>query len=117
MTLRTAIATSFAGLAGLAAARVETDCTLDSTECQPISVDQVISVAEAQITILLDEIITLVSANQKRIDPRMRYLRTRDPMLTQTLRASLDSFSNIADATQRLHVHPNTVRYRARRIE
>jgi DNA-binding PucR family transcriptional regulator len=33
------------------------------------------------------------------------------------VRAYLDSFGDIAAAAQRLHVHPNTVRYRVRRIE
>ncbi|MGH3971610.1 MAG: helix-turn-helix domain-containing protein, partial [Mycobacterium sp.] len=29
----------------------------------------------------------------------------------------LDSFGDVGAAAQRLHVHPNTVRYRTRRIE
>ena len=38
-------------------------------------------------------------------------------MLADTLRAYLDCFGDVAAAAQRLHVHPNTVRYRVRRIE
>jgi DNA-binding PucR family transcriptional regulator len=38
-------------------------------------------------------------------------------MLAETLRAYLDSFGDVAAAAQWLHVHPNTVRYRVRRIE
>ena len=38
-------------------------------------------------------------------------------MLAETLRAYLDSFGDIAAAAQWLQVHPNTVRYRVRRIE
>jgi DNA-binding PucR family transcriptional regulator len=34
-----------------------------------------------------------------------------------TLRAYLDSFGDVAAAAAWLHVHPNTVRYRVRRIE
>jgi DNA-binding PucR family transcriptional regulator len=38
-------------------------------------------------------------------------------MLADTLQAYLDGFGDIATIAQRLHVHPNTVRYRVRRIE
>ena len=38
-------------------------------------------------------------------------------MLADTLAAYLDGFGDIAAVAQRLHVHPNTVRYRVRRIE
>ena len=38
-------------------------------------------------------------------------------MLAETLRVYLDSFGDIAEAAQSLRVHPNTVRYRVRRIE
>jgi DNA-binding PucR family transcriptional regulator len=51
------------------------------------------------------------------VDPRVRDLQAHDPVLAQTLRAYLDSFGDVAAAAQQLHVHPNTVRYRARRIE
>ena len=34
-----------------------------------------------------------------------------------TLRAYLDAFGDVAAAAAELHVHPNTVRYRVRRIE
>ena len=38
-------------------------------------------------------------------------------MLAETLRAYLDSFGDVAVAAHWLQVHPNTVRYRVRRIE
>jgi DNA-binding PucR family transcriptional regulator len=38
-------------------------------------------------------------------------------VLAETLRAHLDSFGDIGAAAQSLQVHPNTVRYRVRRIE
>jgi DNA-binding PucR family transcriptional regulator len=69
---------------------------------------------EARTTVLLDEIVTLVAANPRLIDPRIADL---DPVLGETLRAYLDSFGDVASAAQWLHVHPNTVRYRVRRIE
>jgi DNA-binding PucR family transcriptional regulator len=114
--LRAAIAAPVAGLAGVAAARTEVDRVLDSAERHPF-LGQVTSLAEARTTVLLDEIVTLVGTDERLVDPRVRDLRARDPVLAETLRAYLDSFGDIAAAAQWLQVHPNTVRYRVRRIE
>jgi DNA-binding PucR family transcriptional regulator len=115
--LRAAIATPVDGLAGVAAARTEVDRVLDSAERHPISIGRVTSLAEARTTVLLDEIVTLVSTDERLVDPRVRDLRAQDPVLAETLRVYLDSFGDIAAAAQSLQVHPNTVRYRVRRIE
>jgi DNA-binding PucR family transcriptional regulator len=115
--LRAAIAAPVAGLADVAAARAEVDRVLDSAERHPISIGQVTSLAEARTTVLLDEIVALVGTDERLVDPRIRDLRARDPMLAETLRAYLDSFGDIGAAAQWLQVHPNTVRYRVRRIE
>lgn len=115
--LRAAIAAPIAGLAGVAAARTEVDRVLDSAERHPISIGQVTSLAEARTTVLLDEIVTLVGTDERLVDPRIRDLRAQDPVLAETLRAHLDSFGDIGAAAQSLQVHPNTVRYRVRRIE
>ncbi|BCP35871.1 hypothetical protein MINTMi198_12410 [Mycobacterium intracellulare M.i.198] len=115
--LRAAIAAPVAGLAGAAAARVEVDRVLDSAERHPISFGQVTSLAEARTTVLVDEIVTLVGSDERLIDPRIVQLGEDDPVLAETLRTYLDAFGDIAAAAQALRVHPNTVRYRARRIE
>jgi DNA-binding PucR family transcriptional regulator len=115
--LRAAIAAPVASLADVAAARTEVDRVLDSAERHPVSIGQVTSLAEARTTVLLDEVVTLVGADERLVDPRMRDLRARDPVLAETLRAYLDSFGDIGAAAQWLQVHPNTVRYRVRRIE
>ncbi|HWT49522.1 MAG TPA: helix-turn-helix domain-containing protein [Mycobacterium sp.] len=115
--LRAAIAAPVAGLADVAAARTEVDRVLDSAERHPVSIGQVTSLAEARTTVLLDEIVTLVGTDERLVDPRIRDLRARDPILAETLRAYLDSFGEIGAAAQWLQVHPNTVRYRVRRIE
>jgi DNA-binding PucR family transcriptional regulator len=115
--LRAAIAAPVAGLAEVGAARAEIDRVLDSAERHPVSIGQVTSLAEARTTVLLDEIVTLVGAENRLVDPRILDLRTRDPMLAETLRAYLDSFGDIGAAARSLQVHPNTVRYRVRRIE
>ena len=114
--LRAAIAAPVGGLAGVAAARAEVDRVLDSAERHP-AFAEVTSLAEARTTVLLDEIVTLVSSDERLVDPRIHGLRAQDPLLTETLRAYLDSFGDIGAAAQSLQVHPNTVRYRVRRIE
>ncbi len=114
--LRAVIAAPVAGIGRLAAARAEVDRVLDSAERHP-TIGQVTSPAEARTTVLLDEIVTLVGSDERLVDPRIGRLRAQDPALAETLRAYLDSFGDVAAAAGALRVHPNTVRYRVRRIE
>jgi DNA-binding PucR family transcriptional regulator len=117
LTLRAVIAAPVAGLAGAAAARAEVDRVFDSAERHPGAIGQVTSLDEARTTVLLDEIVSQVAGRPRLVDPRVRQLREQEPMLADTLQAYLDGFGDIAEVAQRLHVHPNTVRYRIRRIE
>jgi DNA-binding PucR family transcriptional regulator len=117
LQLRAVVAAPLPGLAGLPTVRAEVDRVLDSVERHPDSFAAVTSLAEARSTVLLDEIVTLVSADERLVDPRVRELQSRDPALAQTLRVYLDEFGDVAAAAKQLHVHPNTVRYRIRRIE
>ena len=66
---------------------------------------------------LLDEIVSQVSQRPRLVDPRVRLLREQDPILAETLKAYLDGFGDVSAVAKHLHVHPNTVRYRVRRIE
>jgi DNA-binding PucR family transcriptional regulator len=115
--LRAVIAAPITGLAGVAAARTEVDRVLDSAERHPGAIGQVTSLAEARTTVLLDEIVTLVGTDARLVDPRIHELRAQDAALAETLRVYLDSFGDIGAAAHSLQVHPNTVRYRVRRIE
>jgi DNA-binding PucR family transcriptional regulator len=117
LTLRAVIAAPLAGLAGAAAARAEVDRVFDSAQRHPGAIGQVTSLDEAHTTVLLDEIVAHVAGQQRLVDPRVRTLRAHDPMLADTLAAYLDGFGDIAAVAQLLHVHPNTVRYRIRRVE
>jgi DNA-binding PucR family transcriptional regulator len=117
LQLRAVVAAPLPGLAGLATVRAEIDRVLNSVERHPDSFAAVTSLAEARSTVLLDEIVTMVSADERLVDPRVRELQSRDPALAQTLRVYLDEFGDVAAAAEQLHVHPNTVRYRIRRIE
>ena len=116
LDLRAVIAAPVAGLADVAGARRDIDRVFDSAARHPVF-GQVTTLAEARTTVLLDEIVTLVAAEARLVDPRVRRLRETEPVLAETLRAYLDSFGDVAAAAAALHVHPNTVRYRVRRLE
>ena len=96
LELRAVIATPATGLSAVAAARAEVDRVLDSAERHPGAIGQVTSLAEARTTVVLDEIVTMIAADERLIDPRVRELRERDPALADTLRAYLDSFGDVA---------------------
>lgn len=117
LTLRAVVAAPLGGLAGAAAARVEIDRVFDSADRHPGAIGQITSLDEAHTTVLLDEIVSHVAGRSRLVDPRVRLLRDEDPMLAETLRAYLDGFGDVAAVAKHLHVHPNTVRYRVRRIE
>lgn len=117
LSLRAVVATPLPGLAGVAGTRAEIDRVFDSAVRHPGVIAQVTSLDEARATVLLDEIVAQVAGQPRLIDPRVVALRAHDPMLADTLREYLDGFGDVAAVAQRLHVHPNTVRYRVRRIE
>jgi DNA-binding PucR family transcriptional regulator len=117
LTLRAVVAAPLAGLSSAAAARVEVDRVFDSAQRHPGAIGDVTSLDEARTTVLLDEIVSQVAERPRLVDPRVRRLRESDPLLADTLRAYLDGFGDVATVAQELHVHPNTVRYRVRRIE
>ncbi|MEV0674127.1 helix-turn-helix domain-containing protein [Mycobacterium sp. NPDC050441] len=117
LQLHAVIASPVAGLSGAAAARADVDRVLDTAERHPGTLGAVTSLAEARTTVLLDEIVTAIAADERLIDPRVRTLRADEPVLAETLGVYLDCFGDVAAAAQHLHVHPNTVRYRIRRVE
>ena len=116
LDVRAVTAAPLSGLAGVATVRGEVDRVFDSAERHPAAIGQVTSLDEARTTVLLDEIVSHVAAEPRLVDPRVRELCAQDPMLADTLRAYLDGFGDIAATARQLHVHPNTVRYRIRRI-
>ena len=67
------------------------------------------------------EIVALIEDNPELIDARVLDLAQRDEEsgsdLTRSLRAYLDHFGDVRAAATALHVHPNTLRYRIRRIQ
>ncbi|MGV9798210.1 PucR family transcriptional regulator [Mycobacterium sp. NPDC003449] len=117
LQLRAVIAGPVTGLGGAAGARADVDRVLDTAERHPGTLAAVTSLAEARTTVLLDEIVTAIGADDRLIDPRVRTLRADEPVLAETLGVYLDCFGDVGAAARHLHVHPNTVRYRIRRVE
>ena len=117
LEVRAVTACPLTGVAAAAAARAEVDRVFDSAQRHPGAIGQVTTVDEARTTVLLDEIVSQVAAQPRLVDPRVRALREQEPMLATTLQAFLDGFGDIGAIAARLHVHPNTVRYRIRRVE
>jgi DNA-binding PucR family transcriptional regulator len=115
LDLRAVIAAGLDGLASAAAARADIDRVFASAGRHPGAIHAVTSTDEARTTVLLDEIVTRIGNGL--VDPRVHWLRDNEPMLAETLQSYLDSFGDITAAAESLHVHPNTVRYRIRRIE
>lgn len=112
-----AVTAPLAGLADAADARAKVDKVFDSAERHPGAIDSVTSLDDARTTVLLDEIVSHVASQPHLVDPRVRRLRAGDPLMASTLQAYLDGFGDIAAVAAQLHVHPNTVRYRIRRVE
>jgi DNA-binding PucR family transcriptional regulator len=117
LTLRAVVAAPVSGLSGLAAARLEVDRVFDSAGRHPDAIGQITTLDEARTTVVLDEIVSHVADRPRLVDPRVRLLRDTEPMLAETLTVYFDAFGDVATVAKRLHVHPNTVRYRVRRIE
>jgi DNA-binding PucR family transcriptional regulator len=113
--LHAVVAGPLDGLAAAAAGRVDVDRVFDSASRHPGAIRAVTSTDEARTTVLLDEIVKRIG--DELVDPRVPWLRRHEPALADTLCAYLDSLGDIACAAKYLHVHPNTVRYRVRRIE
>ncbi|WP_422745526.1 PucR family transcriptional regulator [Mycobacterium sp. WMMD1722] len=117
VTVRAVIACPVSDLDGVATARADIDRVFDSAARHPDAIGQVVSLAEARTTVLLDDIVAQVAGQPRLIDPRIAALRDQDPVLAETLAAYLDGFGDVAAVARRLHVHANTVRYRVRRLE
>ncbi|MFT4044471.1 MAG: helix-turn-helix domain-containing protein [Gordonia sp. (in: high G+C Gram-positive bacteria)] len=117
---RAVIAGPAAGLASVAGLRIQADRVLDAAAREPDLIDAVTTVAASTTGVLLGEIVALIEANPELTDSRVLELADRDAVsgseFTTSLRAYLDHFGDVRAAATALHVHPNTLRYRIRRI-
>jgi DNA-binding PucR family transcriptional regulator len=97
------------------------DRVLDAAGREADLIDDVTTVERSRTGVLLGEIIGLLSENPDLVDDRVTGLVDLDARsgsaFTASLRAYLDHFGDVRGAAAALHVHPNTLRYRLRRIQ
>ncbi|WP_377268896.1 PucR family transcriptional regulator [Peterkaempfera sp. SMS 1(5)a] len=81
----------------------------------------VASLDEVAAEVLLGEVLALLADRPALRDPALTALTDRDARhgtrLAESVLAYLDAFGDVRSAAERLHIHPNTLRYRVRRAE
>lgn len=109
------------GLGEVPDLRAHADQVLDAAEREGDLIDDVTTVERSRTGVLLGEIVGMLSANPDLVDPRVAELVRLDEEtgsdFTESLRAHLDHFGDVRAAADDLQVHPNTLRYRLRRIQ
>ncbi len=120
LELRAAIACPIPDLAHVAGARSEVDRVLDSTAAT-YPRGRVTTLAESRTAVLLGEILDLVGTRPQLHDPRLRklleYDRKHSANLCESVETYLREHGDVRNAATALQVHPNTLRYRIRRVE
>ncbi|WP_052270054.1 MULTISPECIES: PucR family transcriptional regulator [Streptomyces] len=120
VVLRAAVAVQVMDLGQVAGARTEVDRVLDGTAAT-FPENRVTTLAESRTAVLLGEILDLVGAHPELYDPRLDALFDYDLKHASSLRESAEAYlaqyGDVRAAAAALQVHPNTLRYRLRRVE
>ncbi|MEV6278975.1 helix-turn-helix domain-containing protein [Nocardia sp. NPDC051832] len=120
IALHAAIAIPVADLAAVAGARREVDRVLDSP-ADSFPRGRVTTLAESRTAVLLGEILDLLRTRPDLRDPRLDALFDYDRGHSANLRDSVEVYlrehGEVRSAARALRVHPNTLRYRIRRVE
>ncbi|MGM7646098.1 PucR family transcriptional regulator [Nocardia sp. JW2] len=120
LVVRAAVAAPVAGLTAVAGARAEVDRVLDSPAATAEG-SRVTTLAEARTAVLLTEIVDLIRDHPHLHDPRLAaldaYDRDHGADLRDSIRTYLRAHGEVSTAAAALRVHPNTLRYRLRRVE
>ncbi|WP_424809529.1 PucR family transcriptional regulator [Rhodococcus sp. 27YEA15] len=115
--LRAAVSSPVATLAEVAGARAEVDRVLDGTTGDV----QVTTLADSRTAVLLAEILERLGQDEQLRDPRIDALFAYDARngstMSESVRTYLAFSGDVRRAAERLQIHPNTLRYRIRRIE
>ncbi|GAA4035808.1 helix-turn-helix domain-containing protein [Allokutzneria multivorans] len=80
---------------------------------------EVATLEDLRSEVLYSELIDVMAEHPGIRDPRLTVLAAHDAehgsRFTESLRAYLDAFGDVAGAAAEMHIHPNTLRYRVRR--
>lgn len=119
LVLTAAIAMPVAGIAAAAPARAEVDRVLNATALS-LPLRRVTTLAESRSVVLLGEILQLLAERPELRDPRLEALRAHDAKHASALYESAEAYlvahGDVRSAAATLGVHPNTLRYRLRRL-
>ncbi|MFC3994849.1 PucR family transcriptional regulator [Nocardiopsis sediminis] len=114
-----AVGSPVESLAGIAGSRAEADRILDAMG-RDLERD-VATISDVRADVLISETLAHLRATPTLRDPRVTRLVDHDAAagseLVASLVAYLDAFGDVRAAARRLHIHPNTLRYRVRRAE
>lgn len=120
IVLRAAIAVPVTDLGHVAGARTEVDRVLDGTAAT-FPEGRVTTLAESRTAVLLGEILDLVEQHPELHDPRLdalfEYDTTHASNLSESAESYLAHYGDVRSAAAAVQVHPNTLRYRIRRVE
>ncbi|NDK92524.1 PucR family transcriptional regulator [Gordonia desulfuricans] len=121
LAVRAVIAGPATGVGEVPELRVQVDRVLDAAGRAGDLIDPVTTVAASRTGVVLGSIVELLSENPDLVDPRVRELVDADARggseFVVSLRAYLDRFGDVRAAAADLDVHPNTLRYRIRRLQ
>ncbi len=105
------------GLEEVVVSRTDADRILDAMAHDVDS--SVATIADVRSQVLVSEVLTLLRDSERVRDPRLAALSRHDAdhgsELARSLLAYLEAFGDVRGASETLHVHPNTLRYRIRR--
>ena len=115
-----AVGTTQAALEGLPQSGLEADAALRVLRRQVTNQEtRVVAFEEVLTTIQLDRLLHHLGQHPDLLEGRVRVLREWDQRhgseLAESLFAYLEAFGNVSEGARRIHVHPNTLRYRVRK--
>jgi len=115
--LRAAVSSPVSTLAEVAQARAEVDRVLDGTSGDV----RVTTLADSRTPVLLGEIMDTIAADEQLHDPRVDALDVYDRRNGSNMRESISVYlahsGDVRRASEQLRIHPNTLRYRIKRVE
>lgn len=118
--VRAVVSSTVDTLADVSRARAEVDRVLDGTDGTD-GTRRVTTLADSRTEVLLGEILTTIAQNEQLWDPRIAALDAYDRRNSSTMRESAVAYlahsGDVRRAAQQLGIHPNTVRYRIKRVE